>query len=141
MCYGVGLGLHTEKRGKRKGNYETHKPHTNAHPPSHQGPGLESKPLAGHGQLGLTGAEGASWQESLLVGDSARMLSKWDPFFSQLGGKRLGNVRKYSLSSISYPDSQTDKTVLGADFSLSPNSWKGWHYQPESLGPLLFLVM
>lgn len=60
----------------------------------------------------------------------------------QLGGKRLGNVRKYSLSFISFPDSQPDKIVLGADFFLSPghspNSWKGWRSQLESPGPSQF---
>lgn len=46
----------------------------------------------------------------------------------QLGGKRSGNVRKFSLSFTSYPDSQTDKTVLGADFFLSPG------HSPQTLG-------
>lgn len=77
----MGLGLHTKREERERENIKHTNLHTDTQPPSHQGPGLKSKPLAGHGQLGLGGAECASWQESLLVGDWARLLSKQDLCF------------------------------------------------------------
>lgn len=71
----------TQREEREKENIKHTNPHTDAQPPSHRGPGLRSKPLAGRGQLGLRGAECASGQESLLVGDWAWALSKQDPCF------------------------------------------------------------
>ena len=98
-----GAGPAHKKREKRKRKIEQHKsPHADSEPPSHRGPGLESKSLAA--DSGDAGREWPTqsvprWQEDPTAGLLGSGAPEDRTCVSQLGAKRLGKVRKYSLSS------------------------------------------